>query len=797
MSGSFGLPTPTRALLTSLSPISSYTLGNALGLGESNGQEHSSTLICPPKATIFQARSYTHQLNEDQTTYDEEGRLQTGASTLLSRRGGDPQRHQSRSRRTPHTRPRRIPVEKWYTLYTAGLSVCVREIEAGREDYDASLIYATGFNSAPSAIVRDLGPSYIETTRLLIAFANGAILMMNPFEEIVHRNRMIKKDARQAFHAAMAAGTNSNGNRSAQYSHQLTDDDDDEEDKDDDEENDDTDSMFKRAPPVIERTFHTASNTGVRVMCIAWIPRLKHSTSNTLNITAATNDPSSTNLFTSHHSYSSSSPLPSGSSSHPYSDQFIAGLEDGRLLVFDTRVEKECRIDHPPSGLSKVDLKSKKKLPPSTIWLKEFLSIIKAPIIQVTAPTLPNTSANNNTIDMPVSNPIASWKIHTPPSSSASSSAACAIPSVIAMDFSITGRYLGLCLSTGHVVILDWYGECLIACFRTHYGSPTCIRWSVDERFIFTGGEDDLLCVWDPFNERRCVAVGEGHDNFLAGIEIRPITAITSTNQTVPPSFVTSLSSSSSAPLSQCPPYPAYRLVTVGQDRLLIFWEYTHEDGEESAIGMDSHQPRTNNLLISSSSSSNSPHQDISSLFISFRRSATRTIYPMAKNVIAERALCDLSSSFDYRRKLFEYETTVKDSSRIDRATISIPLHSISSTTSSSSASSSSHSADSSDDLLLTVCHGHHIKLWQHTHPPPSSSATGVGSSLSSHVGDSSGQLSSSSTILTPNRSNRSPGDTPSTSPRQSIVGAQLTSRVTRLNTPILSTYASKKGRRG
>lgn len=760
---------PRRSLLTSLSPIGSYTLTNALGFEESGGDSHIHTLVHPPHTGVIRAESREN------------------------RREGDAK-----------------VIQKAYVIYTNRMSVCLREIEAEREDHDGTILFENSFNSIPIQVATDLGRNKIEQTRILVGFANGAIFMFNPFTELIRRLNLSDTEE-----STTTNHTNINTNPVTNISPLLA---------------SSSSSLPLPSPSpslssssfvASDRTFHTGSNvTPSKVTCLTWIPRRGWNSTNLVQ-----RDPQTTT----------------------YSDEFLVGLDDGRMLVFDTRIEKEARLEHPSERgpiLSKAELKQRSKVGGGgggQIWQKEFFSIVHAP------------SMNGTQNGLPLTNPTTSWKIHHPPPNAFKGGITMynTPPKIIALDFTVTGRHLGVALSSGYVLVFDWFEESMVACFRTHYGSPTCLRWTIDGRYLLSGGEDDLLCVWDPFVQRRCIMIGEGHDNFLTAIQVRPIqiefeedqaggtdgdtagAGRNSLNRNIQPSRLQ----------HQQPSQPRrhrlkYSAVSVGQDKLLIFWEFTTPNDDENE-GDETTQTGTTNITsttslpgiispkpihstvitkeivvdrpltpatstaASATSTSAPDHRDISRLFIPFRRSLSEVIYPMAKNIVSERAISDLSSGLSYVMKLQQQEWVRKLQTSGDgginnnhtNINTTNPSYSSSHSGSPSFSSSPSSCLSSSslptflppeDDLLLTACHGHHIKLWTRipatvdesdmTQPSSAPALLSIPSSSSGGSGSSS-LLSSSSSSLSP---------------------SLLTSRVMRLNTPVLSTFkTNNQGRRG
>jgi hypothetical protein len=343
------------------------------------------------------------------------------------------------------------------------------------------------------------------------------------------------------------------------------------------------------------------------------------------------------------------------------------------------------------------------------------------------------------------------------------------------------------------------------------------------------GGEDDLLVVWQPFSSissteagivfaggsigtsgglagstcalfPRPVLLGRGHSNFLSGLHLRPCT------------FVRSHIS------GEMEWDGVYRAVSVGEDKLAVFWQWGRENVEQGVemrspgvqgssqtasglpagamsarrrsveeITIAKDRPASAAATLHSASSSASGLTDISSLLIPWPSSSSllhpSTIYPMAKNFSSERALCDLASGFgESERRKEGRKLRVGSSTAGGDATLSA------SSDSTSSRNNEPSVLSAENDLLLTVCHGYHIKVWKHvprveesskTHPTGAAASGAVGANRSSQV--------SAAAIATPAKLERS--DT-------------LTSRVMRFNTPVISNTggvggAKKPGRRG
>ncbi|KAG5638975.1 hypothetical protein H0H81_008195 [Sphagnurus paluster] len=89
--------------------------------------------------------------------------------------------------------------------------------------------------------------------------------------------------------------------------------------------------------------------------------------------------------------------------------------------------------------------------------------------------------------------------------------------SIVDFVFSPDVKYVGAISEDGCLRVIDALAEQLIDCYASYFGSLTCIAWSHDGRFILTGGQDDLLTIFSPW-EQRVVARCQGHSSFVSAL---------------------------------------------------------------------------------------------------------------------------------------------------------------------------------------------------------------------------------------------------------------------------------------
>lgn len=82
-----------------------------------------------------------------------------------------------------------------------------------------------------------------------------------------------------------------------------------------------------------------------------------------------------------------------------------------------------------------------------------------------------------------------------------------------------TGEQVLLALASrdGYLRIVDLTREAMVIAFRSYFGALLCASWSPDGRYVAAGGEDDLVSIWCPAEE-RIVARCEGHTSWVSAV---------------------------------------------------------------------------------------------------------------------------------------------------------------------------------------------------------------------------------------------------------------------------------------
>ncbi|KAJ3550971.1 hypothetical protein NMY22_g92 [Coprinellus aureogranulatus] len=118
--------------------------------------------------------------------------------------------------------------------------------------------------------------------------------------------------------------------------------------------------------------------------------------------------------------------------------------------------------------------------------------------------------------------------------------------SVVDFVFSPDVKFVAAISEDGCLRVIDALQEQLVDCYASYFGALSCVAWSPDGRFILTGGQDDLLTIFSPW-EQRVVARCQGHSSFVSAV-----------------AFDDSRSDGRT-----------YRFGSVGEDNKLILWDFS------------------------------------------------------------------------------------------------------------------------------------------------------------------------------------------------------------------------------
>ncbi|ORZ23520.1 WD40-repeat-containing domain protein [Absidia repens] len=117
---------------------------------------------------------------------------------------------------------------------------------------------------------------------------------------------------------------------------------------------------------------------------------------------------------------------------------------------------------------------------------------------------------------------------------------------VTSLEFSKDGSLVALIGSDGLLRIFDFNEESLYDVFSGYFGKLLCLAWSPDNKYILTGGQDDLVSIWS-LTEQRIVARCQGHKSWVTGVAFDP---------------------------RKCDGN-LYRFASVGEDCRMILWDFS------------------------------------------------------------------------------------------------------------------------------------------------------------------------------------------------------------------------------
>ncbi|XP_064945795.1 probable catabolite repression protein creC isoform X4 [Musa acuminata AAA Group] len=141
------------------------------------------------------------------------------------------------------------------------------------------------------------------------------------------------------------------------------------------------------------------------------------------------------------------------------------------------------------------------------------------------------------------SNPVARWHV--------------CHGSVNSISFSVNGTYMATVTRDGYLRVFDFSKEQLAFGGKSYYGALLCSAWSLDGKYILTGGEDDLVQVWS-MEDKKIVAWGEGHNSWVSGV-----------------AFDSYWSTPNSEGTEE---NVVYRFGSVGQDGQLLLWDLVMDE---------------------------------------------------------------------------------------------------------------------------------------------------------------------------------------------------------------------------
>ncbi|CAE6535863.1 unnamed protein product [Rhizoctonia solani] len=203
----------------------------------------------------------------------------------------------------------------------------------------------------------------------------------------------------------------------------------------------------------------------------------------------------------------------------------LASYADGTIVVYDTERQDAPFVPHDPSK----PMPSPLPVPDSDEQQSSNGSAASERMWDPLNEIL--VTSNGGPDGKNLKNPVSHWRLTEK-------------KSVVDFVFSPDVRYVAAISEDGCLRIIDALSETLMDVYQAYFGALTCLAWSPDGRYILTGGQDDLVTVLSPW-EQRIVARCQGHLSFVSSV-----------------AFDASRIDSRT-----------YRFGSVGEDNRLIFWD--------------------------------------------------------------------------------------------------------------------------------------------------------------------------------------------------------------------------------
>ncbi|KAJ2500363.1 hypothetical protein GGH96_002779 [Coemansia sp. RSA 1972] len=201
----------------------------------------------------------------------------------------------------------------------------------------------------------------------------------------------------------------------------------------------------------------------------------------------------------------------------------------------------------------------------------------------------------------PKTNPVSYWRVSQKP--------------ITSIEFSPDSQYVAVTSEDGMLRIIDHQKEHLCDVYESYFGGLTCCAWSTDQKYVVTGGKDDLITVWS-YYDKCVVARGQGHKSWVRSVAFDSVQ------------------------------YGAtYRFFSVGDDAQLLVWDLSL-----AAL----HRPRTHTIRVAASpinksgtrvSLENVPVQG--TVHARMPKDSVAVLQPLVAETIHDTPLCSLSITRD------------------------------------------------------------------------------------------------------------------------------------------------------
>ncbi|KAF7311421.1 Catabolite repression protein creC [Mycena kentingensis (nom. inval.)] len=237
---------------------------------------------------------------------------------------------------------------------------------------------------------------------------------------------------------------------------------------------------------------------------------------------------------------------------------FLVAHADGTIIVYDREREDGSFTPQEParatSGLSSGSSKEWDPIDSIFVTMPPWHPVSSGPTV--------------SKVDKVPKNPVSHWRVSR--------------RSVVDFVFSPDVKYVAAISEDGCLRVIDALAEQLVDCYASYFGALTSVAWSPDGRFILTGGQDDLLTLFSPW-EQRVVARCQGHSSFVSAVAFDELRCDGRT----------------------------YRFGSVGEDNKLILWDFS-----SGALHRPKFQPTHQQRMSMASTVSLAVRRDRSTLYL-------------------------------------------------------------------------------------------------------------------------------------------------------------------------------------
>ncbi|KAI0818973.1 WD40-repeat-containing domain protein [Irpex lacteus] len=212
---------------------------------------------------------------------------------------------------------------------------------------------------------------------------------------------------------------------------------------------------------------------------------------------------------------------------------FLVAHADGTMVLYDKeREDGTFTPKEPPTMELQTRVLNGTESPSSQdgVWNPLDAIYVTMPPWHPAAIASPQPGSKDK--DKTPKNPVSHWRVSK--------------KKIVDFVFSPDVKYVAAISEDGCLRIIDAIAEQLVDCYSSYFGALTCVAWSPDGRYILTGGQDDLLTIYSPWDQ-RVIARCQGHSSFVASVAFDDIRCDGRT----------------------------YRFGSVGEDNKLILWDFS------------------------------------------------------------------------------------------------------------------------------------------------------------------------------------------------------------------------------